>query len=162
MLGFFKILALSRINNLVWLMVGMFTGFQYLVFYFFIYTWLFMGVYLVFAERRKRIFHRIQIASRVNKLYIVFILISVAGLPPIVGFMGKVCVIKAAVISIRMIFIIFLLFRSLTIMFMYLRFSYLAISFSPYAEVTPNKKFFTFKDSAYMVSVIIIWPTTLF
>jgi NADH:ubiquinone oxidoreductase subunit 2 (subunit N) len=38
LLRFFKILALSRINNLVWILIRILRGFQYLIFYFFIYT----------------------------------------------------------------------------------------------------------------------------
>ena len=162
LLRFFKILALSRINNLVWILIRILRGFQYLIFYFFIYTWLFMGVYFVFRETNKRMFHHVQIATAINKFYIIFVLLSIGGLPPMVGFLGKVSVIKVTLISVRSIFMIFLLFSSLIILFIYVRFRYLAVSFSPFMPGTQKKKFFFTKNNFYIASVIIIWPAIVF
>lgn len=158
LLRFFKILALSRINNLVWILISIFRGFQYLALYFFIYAWLFLGIYLVFCETNKRIFHHIQMTTTINKLYTIFILISIGGLPPIVGFLGKVSVIKVTLMTVNRIFIIFLLFSSLFILFLYIRFRYLAVSFSPFIPETPSKNFSLSKNTFYIVRVIAVWP----
>lgn len=85
-----------------------------------------------------------------------FILISLAGLPPIIGFMGKVCVIKSTIILISLLFTVFLLFRSLIIIFLYIGFSYLSICYSPYTLPTPKKKKFSIKDNIYITSVIMV------
>lgn len=121
-----------------------------------------MGVYFVFRETNKRMFHHVQIATAINKFYIIFVLLSIGGLPPMVGFLGKVSVIKVTLISVRSIFMIFLLFSSLIILFIYVRFRYLAVSFSPFMPGTQKKKFFFTKNNFYIASVIIIWPAIVF
>lgn len=119
---------------------------------------LFIGVYFVFSDSNKGIFHHVQISSSIYKIYIVFVLISIAGLPPIVGFMAKVCVIKITLIYISILFIVFLLFSSLIILFIYIGFSYLAISFSPHRAVTQKKKYMSYKDIIYILSVLLMLP----
>ena len=120
-----KVLALSRINNLVWFLVSIITGIQF----FFIYYWLFLGVYIIFLHPIKNISNQILRARHYNKLIKIFTLLSLGGLPPFLGFLGKLYILKVSINIISRRFLFLLVIRSLIVLFIYMSFSFIILSF---------------------------------
>merc|ERR1712150_366452 len=61
-----------------------------------------------------------------RKLIKIFVLLSLGGLPPFLGFLGKLYIIKISITVINRIFLFLLVIRSL---FIYIRFSFIILSF---------------------------------
>merc|ERR1712210_210844 len=110
LLRLIKILALSGINNLVWFLVRMITG-------------------IIFFYPIKRVSNQISRSGHYNKLIKIFILLSLGGLPPFLGFLGKLYILKVSMLMINNWFLFLLVMRSLVVLFIYIRFSFIVLSY---------------------------------
>jgi len=151
-----KILALSRLNNLVWFLVSILTGIQF----FFIYYWLFLGIYFIFLSPVKSISAQMLSSSHLNKIIKVFFLLSLGGLPPFLGFLGKLIIIKSSLFVIGPIFLFLLVIRSLIILFIYIRFSFIVLTFPIISRLIEVENNNTLVKVVYFLS-IFIWPLIL-
>nr|QNV11646.1 NADH dehydrogenase subunit 2 [Synapha fasciata] len=122
-----KIMAFSSINHLSWMMVAMmFNEFMWL-FYFFIYSLISFSI--VFLFNSFKIFYINQLFnsmfnSKIFKFIILITFLSLAGLPPFLGFLPKWLVIQSLMTTNHMFLIMILIMMSLITMFFYLRICY--------------------------------------
>ena len=149
-----KVLALSRINNLVWFLVSIITGIQ---FFFFIYYWLFLGVYIIFLHPIKNISNQILRARHYNKLIKIFTLLSLGGLPPFLGFLGKLYILKVSINIISRRFLFLLVIRSLIVLFIYMSFSFIILSFPITVRFNNSEIIRKILKITYITS-ISVWP----
>jgi len=152
-----KILALSGINNLVWFLVRAIAGIQFFFFFFFIYCWLFMGIYIIFVHPVKRVSSQISRSSHYDKLIKIFRLLSLGGLPPFLGFLGKLYIIKVSMFTVRNGFLFLLVIRSLIVLFMYMRFSFSILSYPITNTLKGQENRNKLMKMIYRIS-ISIWP----
>jgi len=152
-----KILALSGINNLVWFLVRAIAGIQFFFFFFFIYCWLFMGIYIIFVHPVKRVSSQISRSSHYDKLIKIFRLLSLGGLPPFLGFLGKLYIIKVSMFTVRNGFLFLLVIRSLIVLFMYMRFSFSILSYPITNTLKGQENRNKLVKMIYRIS-ISIWP----
>ena len=148
-----KVLALSRINNLVWFLVSIITGIQF----FFIYYWLFLGVYIIFLHPIKNISNQILRARHYNKLIKIFTLLSLGGLPPFLGFLGKLYILKVSINIISRRFLFLLVIRSLIVLFIYMSFSFIILSFPITIRFNNSEIIRKILKITYITS-ISVWP----
>ena len=148
-----KVLALSRINNLVWFLVSIITGIQF----FFIYYWLFLGVYIIFLHPIKNISNQILRARHYNKLIKIFTLLSLGGLPPFLGFLGKLYILKVSINIISRRFLFLLVIRSLIVLFIYMSFSFIILSFPITVRFNNSETIRKILKITYITS-ISVWP----
>ena len=148
-----KVLALSRINNLVWFLVSIITGIQF----FFIYYWLFLGVYIIFLYPIKNISNQILRARHYNKLIKIFTLLSLGGLPPFLGFLGKLYILKVSINIISRRFLFLLVIRSLIVLFIYMSFSFIILSFPITVRFNNSEIIRKILKITYITS-ISVWP----
>ena len=148
-----KVLALSRINNLVWFLVSIITGIQF----FFIYYWLFLGVYIIFLHPIKNISNQILRARHYNKLIKIFTLLSLGGLPPFLGFLGKLYILKVSINIISRRFLFLLVIRSLIVLFIYMSFSFIILSFPITVRFNNSEIIRKILKITYITS-ISVWP----
>merc|ERR1739845_249692 len=91
------------------------------------------------------------------KLIKIFILLSLGGLPPFLGFLGKLYILKVSMLMINNWFLFLLVMRSLVVLFIYIRFSFIVLSYpiiNMFNEIeTKNKRLKKF----YILSVFL-WP----
>jgi len=152
-----KVLALSRINNLVWFLVSIITGIQFFFFFFFIYYWLFLGVYIIFLHPIKNISNQILRARHYNKLIKIFTLLSLGGLPPFLGFLGKLYILKVSINIISRRFLFLLVIRSLIVLFIYMSFSFIILSFPITIRFNNSEIIRKILKITYITS-ISVWP----
>merc|ERR1712133_200180 len=142
------VLAFSRINNLRWILLSGSGNLSITVFYFTIYLFLITGVLILFWRPRNTVPSQIVISRLGYGVIGLFTIFSLAGLPPLIGFLGKLFIIKQIFDpSITMIFVI-LVFRSLFILLFYMRFSYAGVTMVPY-----NKSSLRTKSNSYSMSM---------
>merc|ERR1711872_260130 len=89
----------------------------------------FLGVYIIFLQPVKRVSIQISSSRHYNKLVKIFILLSLGGLPPFLGFLGKLYILKVSMLMINNWFLFLLVMRSLVVLFIYIRFSFIVLSY---------------------------------
>jgi len=120
-----------------------------------IYGYLILGIYRVFGVSLKTSFRQFQRIGYSSKLIGVFVFISLGGLPPFLGFLGKILVIKSSLSLFGTLFFILLTFSSLIILRLYLRFRVLGIALSP-GQLRVSLPYLSLKKSTYLVGLLLI------
>jgi len=138
-LRFGKILATSRLVNLSWIIVRILEGLGLFFCFFSIYACLLGYILLTYEHVSSE--GRVCIRGATFWLSGCFILglISLGRMPPFLGFVGKVILIKGCMGLLSFPFILYLVFRSVAILRLYVRFVYcrvgapanLSVSLSP-------------------------------
>merc|ERR1711990_635547 len=143
LLRLIKILALSGINNLVWFLVRIITGIQFF--------------FILFFYPVKRVSNQISRSGHYNKLIKIFILLSLGGLPPFLGFLGKLYILKVSMLMINNWFLFLLVMRSLVVLFIYIRFSFIVLSYPIKTRFDERETKNKILKKFYILS-IFLWP----
>lgn len=155
-----KILAYSSINHIGWILAALILRGDVWLSYIFIYSLVSSSV--VALLNANRIFHFKQLASIPDtkvKILAFFRLFSLGGLPPFLGFIPKLLVIKLLALSGNPIWLGFLLAGSLITLFYYLQ-----VVISTLTLSTPKLKFPDYvysSKSPYLARFINLSPLFL-
>nr|QLD96920.1 NADH dehydrogenase subunit 2 [Ogadenus brumpti ssp. 1 BJM-2017] len=119
-----KIIAFSSISHLAWIISIIKISSNWWILYFFIYSMILASLFLIL--QKKNTSHLTQInyfSSEINKFSLIIILLSLGGMPPLLGFTLKWLSIK--IISLNFpVLLIFLIPSSLLNLYFYLRILY--------------------------------------
>lgn len=155
-----KILAFSSINHLGWIIAAIiFNEYLWLI-YFLIYAFITAGLTSLFNQFNlfyiNQIFSSFSHSSTLKFSFLVSFL-SLAGLPPFLGFLPKWIVIQSLTIINQYTITIILIMMSLITMYFYLRICYSALILN-YRELTWNYNI-NFKKSRYLNNVALLFLT---
>nr|UGS80178.1 NADH dehydrogenase subunit 2 [Asiopsocus sonorensis] len=114
------IIAFSSINHTGWLIISTTIKNIISIKYMMIYS--IMNLFLIFNFKIKNMMHLNQI-SKVNYLLLLMIMLSLAGLPPLMGFIPKWLVIESTLYKMNFKLILFITITSLLSTLYYLRMS---------------------------------------
>lgn len=103
---FKSLLGFSSISHLGWIFIITESQGCFLL-YFIIYIFLFGGLTLILRKRRCLNLSKLNI-SKYDKIFIVLIIISLAGIPPFVGFMLKWIILQNILFCFKVPFLVFL------------------------------------------------------
>jgi len=156
-LRFNKILGISRINNLIWLIIGGLTRVYRAYLFLIIYMVLLGGVVIAFNRFFKAVFYRISYKGFVNNMIELFVLISIGGLPPFLGFLNKIFILKQSLLDTSIIIIIILVFRALFILYYYIRFRFLASRIYSNTTFHPNSYKLSIFKLRYIFTILFFW-----
>nr|YP_008080654.1 NADH dehydrogenase subunit 2 [Mecopoda niponensis]AFK15632.1 NADH dehydrogenase subunit 2 [Mecopoda niponensis] len=139
-----KLMAYSSINHLGWMISAMMNGENLWLLYFLIYSFLNTSIILLFNTLQ--IFHINQSFLMMNtnmmlKSSLFFLLLSLGGLPPFLGFLPKWLVIQSLVNSNQLFIIITMVIMTLITLFFYLRLTFSSFLLS-YTEIKWNQNLF--------------------
>ena len=148
---------MSRLNSLSWILVGVFKSNKVFLFFFVLYSILLLGVVVILSYPYCSSFLKIQGLKRFEKLIIFFIFLSLAGLPPFLGFLAKVVVIKNVIYFSRILILIVLVFRSLMILSFYLNICHLATSLRTKLNLEHSLNYGLRYKLRYFFSINFIW-----
>jgi len=126
-----KLLALSSIINLIWILLSVQIFLKLLLIFMAIYRMLLLGVNIIFKTTQTSRFIEISIIRDYRKRVAVLIFISLGGMPPLLGFLGKLLVLKTSLLFFNAAFILVLVFNSLMILFSYISRSFFILTFNP-------------------------------
>merc|ERR1712090_129149 len=112
--------------------------------FFFIYVFLLFGVLILYFNPRKNISQQLQSLDYGSSIIILLTILSLGGIPPLLGFLGKIIIIKQGYIFFNFFFLLILVFRSLIILFLYINFCFTRIIFIPRIIRTNKIKRFSF------------------
>merc|ERR1739838_695301 len=96
-----------------------------------IYILLLVGVLLIYNKNIYRLFIQINRIEFMDKIMITFVFISLGGLPPLLGFLGKLLVLKNILIYINIVFLFSLIYTSLIVLYHYLSRIFFLITYTP-------------------------------
>ena len=96
-----KILALSSINNLAWILISIIMSTKLFFLFILIYTYLLIGFSIFYKSYRINIFIQINRINILDKIILIMLFMSLGGLPPLLGFLRKYLIIKFIIYNIN-------------------------------------------------------------
>merc|ERR550519_1095713 len=91
------ILAYSRINRINWLLVRILTRYGLFILFIFLYFILLLGVIIYTMVPGSISFTNLYIINSINKTIFIFTFMSLGRVPPFIGFIAKIMVIKISI-----------------------------------------------------------------
>nr|YP_010265199.1 NADH dehydrogenase subunit 2 [Allodia zaitzevi]UIP57070.1 NADH dehydrogenase subunit 2 [Allodia zaitzevi] len=152
-----KILAFSSINHLGWMLAAMIFNEYLWSIYFLIYSFISIG--LVFLFYQFNLFHINQIFSTYSnsatlKFSFLVSFLSLAGLPPFLGFLPKWLVIQSLTMINQYFLTMILICMSLVTMYFYLRICYSTLMLN-YTETSWSFNM-NFKKNSFLINMMFL------
>lgn len=149
-----KILALSSIGNLIWFLVRSQVQMKLFILFMFIYILLLLGVLLLYKKTGLNQFMQINGIVFTDKIIILFVFMSLGGLPPLLGFLGKLVILKNIIIYINMVFLVILIYTSLIILYNYISRIFFLLNYMPSIKYCFKAESRLLKKTTYLISVV--------
>ena len=150
-----KLLALSSLGNILWLISRNLLSLKLIILFIFIYIILLIGIYLFYSSFYYNLFIQINRINFYDKIIIVILFISLGGIPPLLGFLRKFLILKIIFIYENLFLFILIIFLSLILLYHYMSRIYFFITFIPLLKINFNKNNFNLLKFLYLVSIII-------
>jgi len=96
--------------------------------------------------------------SRINffdKIVIIVLLISLGGIPPLLGFLRKFLILKIIFIYENLFLFIMIIFLSLILLYHYMSRIYFFVTYMPLLKINFNKRDFSLTKYLYLISITI-------
>merc|ERR1711936_1473668 len=122
-----------------------------------IYMFLLGGFINVFNFQGLKIFNQINSIMFFEKFSIIMLFISLGGMPPLLGFLRKMIILKIILINFfNMVFILIVIFSSLILLYFYLSRIYFFLRNIPSLKINFNINLFSIKKIIYIISLTYI------
>ena len=152
-----KVLAMSSINNIIWLILSILYSIKIIFIFMIIYMFLLGGFINVFNFQGLKIFNQINSIMFFEKFSIIMLFISLGGMPPLLGFLRKIIILKIILINFfNMVFILIVIFSSLILLYFYLSRIYFFLRNIPSLKINFNINLFSIKKIIYIISLTYI------
>merc|ERR550519_3154222 len=125
-------IVISRINRINWLLVRILTRYGLFILFIFLYFILLLGVIIYTMVPGSISFTNLYIISSINKTIFIFTFMSLGRVPPFIGFIAKIMVIKISIMWINGLIILIILFSSFMVLFIYIRYTHIGLTYHPY------------------------------
>nr|AGI51564.1 NADH dehydrogenase subunit 2 [Sinochlora retrolateralis] len=139
-----KLMAYSSINHIGWMLAALSSSNNTWLFYFTIYSFLSVSVISIFMMSCTYHANQLNLTLTNNtplKFCLFFLLLSLGGLPPFLGFLPKWLVIQTLVESNQLFLLTIMVITTLLTLFFYLRLSFTSFLFLPYNTKWNNKSY---------------------
>ena len=120
-----------------------------------IYFLLLVGVRFSYSSQAYSIFNQVNTMPLLEKILMVFVFMSLGGLPPLLGFLGKLIVLKNIMYFIDFIFIALLIYTALIILYHYVSRIFFSLSYSPTVKTSLKRNYYNNKKLFYFSSLAI-------
>merc|ERR1712045_339110 len=119
-----------------------------------IYMYIILGVARIYNFYRLNVFYQINSIVFLDK-FIIFI--SLGGMPPMLGFLRKIIILKMIINnSLRIILIFVIVISSLTLLYFYLSRIYFYLTNIPSLKINFKLRPFLIKKIIYIISLLFI------
>ena len=152
-----KVLALSSINNVIWLIIRTLLSLKIILLFIVIYMYIILGVVRIYNFYRLNVFYQINSIVFLDKFIILIVFISLGGMPPMLGFLRKIIILKMIINnSLRIILIFVIVISSLTLLYFYLSRIYFYLTNIPSLKINFKLTPFLIKKIIYITSLLFI------
>merc|ERR1711928_236305 len=121
-----------------------------------IYIYLLIGFINIYKFYGLNIFTQMNSMIFFDKFIIIIIFISLGGMPPLLGFLGKIIILKILLSNFINMIIVFIIMSSLLLLYFYLSRMYFYLSNIPSLKVNFKLRLFSLKKIFYLMSLIYI------
>ena len=121
-----------------------------------------LGIYIFYNKYYYNIFTQINRINYFDKILIVLIFMSLGGIPPILGFLRKLMVLKIILIYENIMLFLIIIFCSLILLYHYISRIYFFLTFIPLLKFNFNVKNISIIKGLYLVSILIFNIIILF
>jgi len=152
-----KVLAISSINNIIWLIMNVLFSIKIIFLFMVIYMYLVMGFINIYSFYNINMFTQMNSIIFFDKFFLVIVFISLGGMPPILGFLRKIIILKIILnnfISLVIVFIIVI--SSVLLLYFYLSRIYFYLSNIPSLKINFKLSLISIKKILYIISIVYI------
>jgi len=152
-----KVLAISSINNIIWLIISVLFSIKIIFLFMVIYMYLVIGFINIYSFYNINIFTQINSIIFFDKFFLVIVFISLGGMPPILGFLRKIIILKIMLnnfISLAIVFMIVI--SSVLLLYFYLSRIYFYLSNMPSLKINFKLSLMSIKKILYIISIVYI------
>merc|ERR1712072_813596 len=151
-----KILGISSIINLIWFLLS--TQLSHFTFFLFfsIYTIVLYCLVSILSNLIITRFYELRRPRIIYKTLLVYLFMSLGGIPPFLGFLGKICVLKESIYSINRIFLVILVLSSLRVLYLYISRSFFFLVMAPYQKIRFTQNRIRYKRIVILRGVILV------
>merc|ERR1712091_81944 len=118
-----------------------------------IYMYIILGVVRIYNFYRLNVFYQINSIVFLDKFIILIVFISLGGMPPMLGFLRKIIILKITINnSLRIILIFTIVISSLILLYFYLSRIYFYLTNIPSLKINFKLTPFSIKKIIYIIS----------
>ena len=150
-----KLLALSSLGNIIWLISRNILSLKLILLFIIIYIYILLGIYIFYNIYYYNIFIQINRINYFDKIFIVIIFISLGGMPPILGFLRKLLILKIIFIYENIFLFLLIIFSSLILLYHYISRIYFFLTFVPSMKLRLNCYNNSWIKYSYLISLVI-------
>ena len=152
-----KVLALSSINNIIWLIISTLFSLKIILLFITVYIYILLGVVIIYNFYSLSVFNQINSIVFLDKFSILMIFISLGGMPPLLGFLSKMLILKILISNfIRMVLVFIIVMSSLLLLYFYLSRIYFYLTNTPSLKINFKLNIFSIKKVIYIISLLYI------
>ena len=149
-----KLLALSSLGNILWLISSNILSIKLILLFIAVYIYILLGIYIFYNMYYYNIFMQINRINLFDKIIIIILFISLGGMPPILGFLRKLLILKIIFIYENIFLFLIIIFSSLVLLYHYMSRIYFFLTFAPSIKFRLNYNNSSWFKYNYLISFI--------
>ena len=149
-----KLLALSSLGNILWLISRNILSIKLIFLFIIIYIYILLGIYIFYSMYYYNIFMQINRINFFDKIIIILLFISLGGMPPILGFLRKLLILKIIFIYENIFLFLLIIFSSLILLYHYISRIYFFLTYVPSIKIGINYNNNSWFKYIYLITFI--------
>lgn len=149
-----KLLALSSLGNILWLISRNILSIKLIFLFIIIYIYILLGIYIFYNMYYYNIFMQINRINFFDKIIIILLFISLGGIPPILGFLRKLLILKIIFIYENIFLFLLIIFSSLILLYHYISRIYFFLTYVPSIKIGINYNNNSWFKYIYLITFI--------
>ena len=149
-----KLLALSSLGNILWLISRNILSIKLIFLFIIIYIYILLGIYIFYNMYYYNIFMQINRINFFDKIIIILLFISLGGMPPILGFLRKLLILKIIFIYENIFLFLLIIFSSLILLYHYISRIYFFLTYVPSIKIGINYNNNSWFKYIYLITFI--------
>ena len=149
-----KLLALSSLGNILWLISRNILSIKLIFLFIIIYIYILLGIYIFYNMYYYNIFLQINRINFFDKIIIILLFISLGGIPPILGFLRKLLILKIIFIYENIFLFLLIIFSSLILLYHYISRIYFFLTYVPSIKIGINYNNNSWFKYIYLITFI--------
>jgi len=149
-----KLLALSSLGNILWLISRNILSLKLILLFIFIYIYILLGIYIFYNTYYYNIFIQINRINFFDKIIIIIVFMSLGGIPPMLGFLRKLLILKMIFIYENMFLFLIIIFSALILLYHYISRIYFFLTFVPSIKLNLNYNNNSWIKYFYLISLV--------
>ena len=147
-------MALSSLGNILWLISSNILSIKLIFLFIIIYIYMLLGIYIFYNIYYYNIFIQINRINFFDKIIIILLFISLGGIPPILGFLRKLLILKIIFIYENVVLFFLIIFSSLILLYHYMSRLYFFLTYVPSIKLRLNYNNNSWIKYIYLISMI--------